>query len=45
MLDGTVRGQLGGTVTMASLVSGLACDIEVPLGRLAGASPSDLPVE
>jgi PAS domain S-box-containing protein len=33
VLDGTVRGQLGGTIVLSWNASGLVCDIEVPLGR------------
>ncbi|MBL6457699.1 PAS domain-containing protein [Belnapia sp. T6] len=33
VLDGTVRGQLGGAVSLAWKPSGLVCDIEVPLDR------------
>jgi two-component sensor histidine kinase len=47
VLDGTVRGQLGGTVALSWNVAGLACDIEVPLGRnpstAAGAGDKRLP--
>ena len=34
VLDGTVRGQLGGTVSLAWEAAGLICDIELPLARL-----------
>ena len=37
VLDGTVRGQLGGTVSLAWKVTGLVCDIEVPLTSAARA--------
>ena len=33
VLDGTVRGQIGGTVTLLWAATGLVCDIAVPLGR------------
>jgi two-component sensor histidine kinase len=33
VLDGTLRGQLGGAVSMEWGAGGLACEIEVPLGR------------
>jgi two-component sensor histidine kinase len=33
VLDGTVRGQLGGKVSVAWATTGLVCDMEVPLGR------------
>ena len=33
VLDGTVRGQLGGTVSLAWNASGLVCGIEIPLKR------------
>jgi two-component sensor histidine kinase len=33
VLDGTVRVQLGGTVTLSWKVSGLVCDVQLPLGR------------
>jgi len=33
VLEGTVRDQLGGAVSLAWEASGLACDIEVPLAR------------
>ncbi|MFC7475201.1 HWE histidine kinase domain-containing protein [Dankookia sp. GCM10030260] len=32
VLDGTVRGQLGGTVVLDWAASGLVCDLDVPLG-------------
>ncbi len=38
VLDGTVRGQLGGAVSLAWEASGLVCEIEIPLARTAGAS-------
>ncbi|MBV1797498.1 sensor histidine kinase [Siccirubricoccus sp. G192] len=37
VLDSTVRGQLGGTVSLAWEAAGLVCDIEVPLGDAAAA--------
>ena len=33
VLDGTVRGQLGGAVTLCWSTTGLVCEMEVPLGR------------
>lgn len=46
VLDGTVRGQLGGTVALSWNVPGLVCDIEVPLGRnpstAAGAGDTEM---
>ncbi|MES2710748.1 MAG: sensor histidine kinase [Pseudomonadota bacterium] len=33
VLEGTVRGQLGGAVTIAWATTGLVCDMELPLGR------------
>jgi PAS domain S-box-containing protein len=33
VLEGTVRGQLGGSVALAWAPSGLACDMEIPLTR------------
>jgi PAS domain S-box-containing protein len=33
VLDGTIRGQLGGTVSLAWESTGLVCEIQVPLGR------------
>ncbi|WP_218127572.1 PAS domain-containing sensor histidine kinase [Belnapia rosea] len=33
VLDGTVRGQLGGAVSLSWEPTGLVCDIEVPLAR------------
>ncbi|MGG5807930.1 PAS domain S-box protein [Falsiroseomonas sp. CW058] len=38
VLDGTVRGQLGGSVTLAWGVEGLVCDLVVPLDRAAEAA-------
>ncbi|WP_165943251.1 PAS domain S-box protein [Roseicella aquatilis] len=35
VLEGTVRGQLGGAVSLDWAAAGLACAIEVPLGRTA----------
>lgn len=35
VLDGTVRGQLGGTVSLVWKPAGLVCDIELPLAREA----------
>jgi two-component sensor histidine kinase len=37
VLEGTVRGQLGGTVSLAWDAAGLVCGIEVPLARAASA--------
>ena len=37
VLDGTVRGQLGGRATQAWTAGGLVCDIEVPIGLPATA--------
>ena len=37
VLDGTVRGQLGGRATQAWTEGGLVCDIEVPIGLPATA--------
>ena len=39
VLDGTVRGQLGGTVALAWEPSGLVCEIKVPLARMAATGP------
>jgi PAS domain S-box-containing protein len=36
VLDGTVRVQLGGKVSLAWESTGLVCDVEVPLGSRAG---------
>jgi two-component sensor histidine kinase len=33
VLEGTVRGQLGGAVSLTWATTGLLCEIEVPLGR------------
>ena len=33
VLDGTVRGQLGGVVSLAWVQTGLVCDMAVPFGR------------
>jgi PAS domain S-box-containing protein len=41
VLDGTVRGQLGGAVTLSWEAAGLVCGIEVPLGR--GPSGAEAP--
>ena len=44
VLDGTVRGQLGGAVSLAWEPAGLVCGIEVPLARnppSAGATNTD----
>ncbi|WP_431268054.1 hypothetical protein [Dankookia sp. P2] len=38
MLDGTVRAQLGGKVSLAWETAGLVCSIEVPLGSIADLS-------
>lgn len=35
VLDGTVRGQLGGAVALAWEPAGLVCDLQVPLGGVA----------
>jgi two-component sensor histidine kinase len=35
VLDGTVRGQLGGALSLAWEAAGLVCSIEVPLSRKA----------
>ena len=35
VLDGTVRGQLGGRATQAWTEAGLVCDLEVPIGQAA----------
>jgi hypothetical protein len=43
VLDATVRGQLGGAVSLAREASGLACDMEVPLARTAAAAEEALP--
>jgi two-component sensor histidine kinase len=45
VLDGTVRGQLGGKVSLAWSAMGLVCDVEVPLVRIAGVAPDDLAAE
>ena len=37
VLDGTVRGQLGGKVALAWAPSGLICDLHVPIGAAAAA--------
>jgi PAS domain S-box-containing protein len=41
VIEGTVQGQLGGSISLAWETSGLVCDIEVPLAR-ANASASDI---
>ncbi len=44
VLDGTVRGQLGGAVSLAWARTGLVCEVEAPLGRdpsAAAATGSD----
>jgi len=38
LLEGAVRGQLGGGVSLAWKASGLVCEVEVPLARNARAS-------
>jgi hypothetical protein len=35
VLDATVRGQLGGRVSLAWAPTGLVCEMDVPLGRSA----------
>ncbi len=45
VLDGTVRGQLGGEVSLAWPATGLVCDIAVPLARMASVSPGDFVAE
>ena len=40
VLDGTVRGQLGGAVTLDWARSGLVCDLVLPLARTAAAGPA-----
>ena len=42
VLDGVVRGQLSGAITLAWNESGLVCDIALPLARMAGAPAGDL---
>lgn len=37
VLEGTVRGQLGGAVSLSWEQAGLVCDIQIPLDRQAGA--------
>jgi hypothetical protein len=36
VLDGTIRRQLGGEVSLAWNAEGLVCGLEIPLGRAAG---------
>ena len=45
VLEGVVRGQLGGEVSLAWNETGLVCDVTVPLARTAGTSPGDLSAE
>lgn len=40
VLDGTIRGQLGGTVTLAWEASGLICEMEVPLRQPLSTEPA-----
>jgi two-component sensor histidine kinase/PAS domain-containing protein len=42
VLDGTIRGQLSGTVSLAWEPAGLVCDIEVPLKRSTAAAQTPL---
>ncbi|MGK7871512.1 PAS domain S-box protein [Falsiroseomonas sp. E2-1-a20] len=42
VLDRVLRGQLGGTLSLAWNKTGLVCDIELPLARMTSASASDL---
>jgi PAS domain S-box-containing protein len=38
VLDGTVRGQLGGAVSLAWKAAGLVCELEIPLSRVQAAN-------
>jgi two-component sensor histidine kinase len=38
VLEGTLRGQLGGSVTMGWEADGLVCTMEIPLTRISGAT-------
>jgi PAS domain S-box-containing protein len=40
VIEGTVQGQLGGSVSFAWEASGLVCDIEIPLARMDTSAPS-----
>jgi PAS domain S-box-containing protein len=42
VLDTVVRGQLGGEILLVWNTSGLVCNIELPLARMAGGSAGDL---
>ncbi len=44
LLDATIRGQLGGTVTLSWRRTGLSCRIEIPLARAALADAADGPI-
>nr|WP_302479768.1 HWE histidine kinase domain-containing protein [Roseicella sp. DB1501] len=44
VLDGTVRMQLGGTVSLTWAPSGLVCDLDLPLAGWAGDEPAMRPV-
>jgi hypothetical protein len=44
VLEGTVRGQLGGTVSLTWEAAGLVCQMEVPLARGSDAAVVGKPV-
>jgi PAS domain S-box-containing protein len=44
VLDGTVRGQLGGKVSLVWEDSGLICDLEVPIRHLPEAGEAEAPL-
>jgi PAS domain S-box-containing protein len=41
VLKGTVGGQLGGKVSLSWQATGLVCDMQVPLGRVAASAPTE----